>query len=192
MKRVLASNAKRRSKNKFSYSAHRKGRIHFDNIEVYEETYSYNNLSNKVCDMNFVFDTVAHINYAAYLDSEDWTSQDVEDAVADSINVTELIDTWNASAIDHIAEIPNDCVKCKVTLTMYGVGNKQVKIYTTIYGDQHGYGDAATFDYSDVTTLFGNNSYVSTEPNIYSTIRVTPTKLKLLVREVIKYITAGL
>lgn len=190
MKRMIVG--ARRDRSKFGYANHRKGKVYFDNIEIYDRTFPYNGLTQKVCDMNFTFDTVAHINYAAYADPEDWTSEDLADAVTESIDVRELIDTWSDLAIQHMSEVPDDCVCCKVVLTMYGIGNKSIDIYTVIYGEQIGNRGSATFDYSNIHTLFDGNKFVATDPEVYSTLNASPNKLKILIREAIKYLTRGL
>ena len=187
MKRVINSATKR---NKFSYKNHRKGIITFDGMEIFEQKYKYNGLSNKMCSLNFIFDTSAHINYAAYMDSSDWSDSDVDEMIDSCIDIKDLLSSWDAAAVDHLKDVPSDCVGCYINLTVFGIGDKSVTITTSVYGEQHGSRGNATFDYSNITTILAR--YFSTSPEVYHTTNITPNKMKLMIRAIVKYLTSGL
>ena len=124
MKRMISSAKK---PNKFSYQNHRKGIVTFDGMETFEQKYKYNGLSNKMCRLNFIFDTAAHINYAAYLDSSDWSDADVAEMIDSCIDIKDLLASWDAAAVAHLKDVPNDCVGCYINLEVFGVGDSVVR-----------------------------------------------------------------
>lgn len=187
MKRVIKCAKK---PNKFSYTNHRKGIVTFDTMETFEQKYKYNGLSNKMCRLNFIFDTAAHINYAAYLNSNDWSDADVAEMIDSCIDIKDLLASWDAAAVAHLKDVPSDCVGCYINLEVFGVGDKSVTITTSVSGEQHGTRGNATFDYSNITTIL--DRYFSTSPEVYQTTTVTPNKMKLMIRAIVKYLTSGL
>ena len=75
-------------------------------------------------------------------------------------------------------------------MEVFGVGDKSVTITTSVSGEQHGTRGNATFDYSNITTIL--DRYFSTSPEVYQTTTVTPNKMKLMIRAIVKYLTSGL
>lgn len=192
MKRMIRHGVTAASKKdrKFKRSDLRSGLCYFDHYEKYTQTYKHNNSSQPVFEMHFIFDTRAHVQYAAYADAQDWSAADLEDMLSNSIPLTEILNDWDNQAVSRLKDIPHDCVECGIYLTIYGIGNKSVTLKRFIYGDMPLPWNESPSYYAHYDTILG---YLTTDPNIYEgNPTKNPTQAKKLIRAISKYLTEGL
>lgn len=128
--------------NKLTSSSFRKGVLTLDTAGSDVLTYEHNGLSNGHGELHYIFDTLAHIDYAKMQDSEDWG--DTQGSYGNIIHISELfVEVFNRLESDVLSlEDPGQpIIYIDVYIDIYGVGNRYItskfRVYTKELNELH-------------------------------------------------------
>lgn len=186
--------------NKLTPSAFRKGVLYLDATNIGTKRYSYNNLTNQYVQLNYIFDTVAHVNYAKLQDAEDWESNaDFKDTIPLSNLFVELFNTLQ-SDIEGAINGDTTIVFADVNVEIYGVGNRCATVNFQLYSDQEGLGRDAVHTFDVANQLHTNRHYLINVNNwevkfVYNEKNIQPTGYTIKRKfcpAVVNYLAEGL
>lgn len=172
---------------KLTSSAFRQGVLTLDTSKNDVVHYKHNGLSNGYSELHYIFDTLAHIDYAKMQDAEDW--EDSQGNYGDIIHLNELfVEVFSRLEEDMLSlpEPDQQRVYTDVYIDIYGVGNRYITTRFRVYTDE-------------MSSLL-DNKHMMIQTNglpsfVYNTKNIQPNSYHIKKRfcpHVVKYLSEGL